>query len=381
MMPNKTGLIIITKGKTPNVLFFLFTRQERAKSMNDLRIGVIGVGRMGQHHCRNYSNLKDVKFVGVYDINPQIAAETSASYDVTSFPRLEDLLDQVDAVSIATTTPTHFDIAKKCLERKIHVLIEKPVTEKVEDAEQLAEVMQKNNVVVQVGHIERFNPTYVELIKVLADQKVLAISFRRLSPYRVSNKDVDVVLDLMVHDLDLCNDITKEKPILVNANGLMPFSHSLDHVVAQLTYTNGPLITLTASRVTEQKIRLVDVTSEDTFIEADFMNKGISIYRCTSAEFSTKGHNGVTYHQESVIERILVPNVEPLSVEIKNFVDSIKMKCAPRVSIFDGINALRLAKQICSLVYNQNHIFVDQPTTKLEKEDVIIDGYPYSSNR
>jgi virulence factor len=336
--------------------------------MERLKTGVIGLGRMGQHHCRVYSNQKEAQLVGIYDINPQVARETSGRYEVPDYQKLDDLLDQVDAVSIATPTPTHFDIAMKCLERNIHVLVEKPVTEKIDDAEHLARVIRENGTVFQVGHIERFNPTYVELKKVLEKLKVIAISFRRLSPYRVSNKDVDVVLDLMVHDLDLSNDLTGKEPTSINAYGLMPFSNSLDHVVAQLFYCDGPIITLTASRVTEQKIRLVDVTAEDAFVEADFMNKSIYIHRGSTGEYSEKSKNGVSYHQESIIECILVPNVEPLSSEIKNFLECITQNLLPRVSIFDGIKALRLAQHICMLVNEQNDQITGQPVDSLQKE-------------
>jgi virulence factor len=333
-----------------------------------LRTGVIGLGRMGQHHCRVYSNQREAQLVGVYDINPQVARETSGRYDVHDYLQLDDLLDQVDAVTIATPTPTHFDIAMKCLERKIHVLVEKPVTEKIEDAEHLARVIRDSVTIFQVGHIERFNPTYVELKKVLERLKVIAISFRRLSPYKVSNKDVDVVLDLMVHDLDLSNDLTGKDPVTITAYGLMPFSTSLDHVVAQLFYCNGPIITLAASRVTEQKIRAVEVTAEDAFVEADLMNKSISIYRGSTGEYSEKSRNGVSYHQESIIERILVPNVEPLGSEIKYFLECITQKRLPCVSIFDGLKALRLAQQICTLVNEQNLQFSGQPEVSSQKE-------------
>lgn len=336
--------------------------------MDRLRTGVIGLGRMGQHHCRVYSNQKEAQLVGIYDINPQVARETSRKYDVPEYQRLDDLLDQVDAVTIATPTPTHFDIAMKCIERNIHVLVEKPVTDKIEDAEHLARVIREKSTIFQVGHIERFNPTYIELKKVLEKLKVIAISFRRLSPYKVSNKDVNVVLDLMVHDLDLSNDLTGREPAGVTAYGLMPFSDSLDHVVAQLFYRNGPLITLEASRVTEQKIRSVDVTAEDAFVEADFMNKSISIHRCSTGEYSEKSRNGVSYHQESVIERILVPNVEPLSLEIKYFLECITQNRLPRVSISDGLKALRMAQQICTLAYELNLQFSGQPENSLQKE-------------
>jgi len=333
--------------------------------MKKLKTGVIGLGRMGQHHCRVYANQKEAQLVGIHDIDPQVASELSLRYDVPAYLRLDDLLEQIDAASIATPTPTHFDLAMRCLEKNVHILIEKPVTEKIEDAKQLARYMNGKGMIVQVGHIERFNPTYLELKKVLENLTVIAISFNRLSPYRVSNKDVDVVLDLMVHDLDLSIDMTGREPTAINAYGLMPFSESLDHVVAQLFYSNGPIITLTASRVTEQKIRSVTVTSEDAFVEADFLNKSISIHRCSTGEYSALNRNGVRYRQESIIERILVPNVEPLSMEIKHFLECVSQKSLPCVSVFDGIKALRLAQIISDQVYDHNTQFIVKPEYSL----------------
>lgn len=349
--------------------------------MKRLRTGVIGLGRMGQHHARIYTNQKESQLVGVHDLNPQVAKEISERYDVPVFLKLDDLLDQVDAVSIATPTPTHFDIAMRCLERKIHVLIEKPITDKIDDAVKLAQMINGNDITVQVGHIERFNPTYIELKKVLDSLQVLAINFRRLSPYRVSNTDVDVVLDLMVHDLDLCNDLTGREPVASSAYGLMPFSNSFDHVVAQLFYSPDPLITLTASRVTEQKIRSVDVTTKDAFIEADFMNKSIFIHRGSTGEYSEKGRNGVSYRQESIIERILVPNVEPLHLEIKHFLECITQNHLPRTSIIDGIKALRMAQHICLLVNEHNLHLLSTSENSVNKDNELIHDYPYSSNR
>jgi predicted dehydrogenase len=318
-----------------------------------IRVGVIGLGRMGQHHCRVYSSQKDAQLVGVFDIDHRLTCDTSAKYDLPIITQLEDLLDRVDAVSIATPTPTHFGIALQCIQRNIHVLVEKPVTEQISDAESIAQNLPGNGYIFQVGHIERFNPTYIELTKVLSGVNLIAIDFRRLSPYRVSNTDVDVVLDLMVHDLDLSNAISNTTPSNITAHGLKPFSRTLDHVVAQLFYDKGLIISLTASRVTEQKIRTVNVTAQEVFIEADFMNKNISIHRGSTGEFLGKNRNGVSYHQESIIERILVPNVEPLYAEIKSFLDCINEKKAPRVSLGDGMRALCLAQQISLLASDQ----------------------------
>jgi virulence factor len=348
--------------------------------MERIKTGVIGVGRMGQHHCRVVANQKDAELVGICDIDAQVAKETSANYDVPEYKRLDDLLEQVDAAIVATPTPTHFDITMQCLERNIHVLVEKPVTEKVEDAEYLASYVQQNGTILQVGHIERFNPTYVELKKVLDKMSVIAVNFRRLSPYRVSNKDVDVVVDLMVHDLDLSNDLTGREPVMINAYGLMPFSNTPDHVVAQLVYNNGPLITLTASRVTEQKIRSVDVTAGDAYIEADFMNKSIFIHRGSTGEYTGKCHNGVSYHQETNIERILVPNSEPLALEIRYFLECITQHHKPRVSIWDGLRALRMAQDLSKLVNEHNYHFSRQDQLMM-RETELMHGYSHPSNR
>ena len=327
--------------------------------MENLRTGVIGLGRMGQHHCRVYASQRETQLVGLFDIDSQVARELSLRYEVPAFQHIDELLDQVDAVSIATPTPTHYDLVMRCLEHDVHVMVEKPVTETLEQAEELARVVEKSGLIVQVGHIERFNPTYMELKKVIENLNIIAIDFRRLSPYRVSNKDVNVVLDLMGRE-----------PNLISAYGLTPFSAGLDHAVAQLCYCDGPIITLTSSRVTEHKIRIVEVTAEEAYIEADFLNKGISVHRCSLGEYKDQNLNGVKYRQESLIERILVPNVEPLVLEINHFLQCISQNCTPCVSIFDGLNALRLALWISGLISEQNLQLASQPNRIAMREGV-----------
>lgn len=311
--------------------------------MKILKTAVIGVGRMGQHHCRIYSSLRQVHLVGIYDVDSQVASDISNRYDVPAFNQLDELLDQVDAVSIATPTPTHFDLVMRCLDCGIHVLVEKPLTDSLAQAENLIQAAEQSGLVIQVGHIERFNPPYQELKNVLEAMKPLAINFRRLSPFQGSNLDVDVVLDLMIHDLDLCLDIMKREPDLVSAYGLTPMSATLDHVVAELWYQEGQLITLTASRITEQKIRSVEVTSKDAYLEADLLNKAILVHRRSRGEYADQNHGGVKYRQESVIERILVPSAEPLMLEIQHFLNCISNNCPPKVTLSDAYQALRLA--------------------------------------
>ncbi len=314
--------------------------------MNHIKIGVIGAGRMGQHHCRVYSSLRHVNFVGIYDKNLKTSKEVANRYNVQAFNQIEELIERVDAVSIATPTPTHFDIAMQCLERGLHVLLEKPITETEEQAERLIKNVQASCKVFQVGHIERFNPTYTELITVLEDFQVQAINFRRLSPYQGSNIDVDVVMDLMVHDIDLALNLIKREPASISAYGLAPVSGSLDYVVADLWYPESPLVTLTASRITEQKIRSIDVTAREAYLDVDLLNKGIFIHRRSLGEYTGLSHGAVKYRQESVIERILVPNIEPLLLEIQHFLDCIRQDCTPCVSAVDGYKALHFVNSI-----------------------------------
>jgi predicted dehydrogenase len=321
----------------------------RSEAMKPIRTGVIGVGRMGQHHCRIYANLRQTTLVGVFDKNFRAAQEIASHYDTVYFSNADDLLDQVDAISIATPTPTHYDFIMRCLERNIDLLVEKPLSDTLEQAEKLVEAVALSNAIVEVGHIERFNPTYQELKFVLEDVQPVAINFRRLSPFKGSNMDVDVVLDLMIHDLDLVLDLTGRMPDQISAFGIIPFTENLDHVVAQLYYHPGLVISLTASRMTEHKIRSVEVTTREAYLEADLLKKDIQVHRCSLGEYSGLNHGGVKYRQESLIERILVPNVEPLLLEIQHFVQCVQDRCKPCISVHEAMNALKLAMQIRDL--------------------------------
>jgi len=318
--------------------------------MKPIKVGVIGVGRMGKHHCRVYSSLRQVEFVGLYDVDARTADEVAQRYEVASFSTVEELLDRVDAVSVTTPTPCHFDIVTSCLNRSIHVLVEKPFTETLEQAEILTRAVDDSQAVVQVGHIERFNPAFLELKNVLETMPVLAMNFRRLSPFQGSNKDVDVVLDLMIHDLDLVLDLFGEQPRSMSAYGLIVMSNTLDHAVAQLSYAPQPLISITASRITEQKIRSIEVTVGDAFLEVDLLNKNILIHRRSVGEYLNQNHHAVKYHQESIVERILVPNSEPLLLEIQHFLDCIVNHKPSRVGAQEGLRSLGLALEIRELI-------------------------------
>jgi predicted dehydrogenase len=309
--------------------------------MEQVRIGVVGTGRMGQNHCRVYSNLKNTKFVGVCDVNPERGRDVARTYEVSYFREIDSLLENVDAISICAPTPQHYELVSRCLQRNIHVIVEKPFTETLEQAQALKDAAEaKKNLVVQVGHIEMFNPTFAELRKVLEEMTPLAMNFNRLSPFQGSNVDVDVVLDLMIHDIGLVVNLFTSEPLSMDAYGFSVFSDTIDHGLAVLRYEPGVIVSLTASRVTEQKVRSISVTTREAFIEADLLNKNISVHRRTLGDYINH-KNGVKYRQESLIERIVVPAREPLHLELQDFVNCVIEQKKPLVTAVDGYNALR----------------------------------------
>ena len=314
--------------------------------MNQTRVGVIGTGTMGQRHCRVYSNMRHIQLVGIFDAHPETGHRIAQQHDTTAYDSIDRLLDDVEAVSLAVPTRLHFEIAMRCLERNVHVLVEKPITETLEQAEALTRAAEASGLVVQVGHIERFNPAYIELKSILQHLNVMAIDLRRLSAYQGSNTDVDVVLDLMIHDIDLACDLIGQEPPSVDGYGLSAYGGALDHVVAHFDLDALPLLTMTASRVTEHKIRAITVTAVDAFVEADLLNKTVLVHRRTIDEYLSQNHRGVKYRQESIIERIHVPSFEPLFLELQHFVDCIREHKVVLIPAKDGLRALRLATRI-----------------------------------
>jgi predicted dehydrogenase len=308
-----------------------------------LRAGVIGVGRQGERHCRVYSTLRNTHLVGVSDVNPTRGNRIAQQYEVPFYADIDDLLGQVDAVSVTTPTPQHYDLVIRCLERGVHVLVEKPVTETAAQAEKLTQAAEASRCVVQVGHIERFNPAYIELKKLLENLTPLAVNWRRLSPYAGSNTDVDVIFDLMVHDIDLALDLMGGRdPVSVLACGLTAKSGVADHAVVHLGFDGGPLVTLTTSRVTEQKVRMIEVTALEAYVEADLLNKSISVHRRTIGEYLANNK----YRQESTIERLQVPAAEPLFLELQHFAQSILGGVPQQVPARQGWRVMKLAETI-----------------------------------
>jgi len=332
--------------------------------MRTIRAGVIGTGMMGERHCRVYANLRGVELVGVYDANPARGREVADKYDARYFDAPGALLREVDAVTIATPTQHHFDLAKEAFAAGVHTLIEKPMAFTLEQGEALVEAVRANGLVVQIGHIERFNPAYIELKNVADDLPLVAIMIRRQNSLDASNKDVDVIYDLMIHDIDLLLNLVGQPVEGVTAFGRSLQGNAIDHAVANFQFRDGPIATLIASRITQQKVRTIDITARNAYVEGDLLNKSLAIHRRVFGEYVS-----AKYRQESVIERIHVPVFEPLMLQLQHFVGCIREKRQPDVPAHDGLRAMQYAAHIAASVNS-----ISQPDGVYERARAVAGG-------
>ncbi|MGD1851944.1 MAG: Gfo/Idh/MocA family oxidoreductase [Cyanophyceae cyanobacterium] len=314
-----------------------------------IRVGVIGVGNMGQHHARILSLLKDVEFVGVSDISAERGLDLASKYRVRFFEDYHDLLPLVDAVCVAVPTRLHHAVGLACLQAGVHILIEKPIAASISEAESLVNAAAEANRILQVGHIERFNPAFKELQNVLKTEETLAIEAQRMSPYSDRANDVSVVLDLMLHDIDLLLDLVQSPVVKLAASGSSA-SHSekdgqLDYVTATLDFENGVVATITASKVTHSKIRRMAVHCKNSLVEADFLNHEMLIHRQTTANCSTD-YGQVLYRQDGLIEKVYTSNIEPLHAELEHFASCVRGHTEPSVGGSQALRALKLASAI-----------------------------------
>ncbi|MCC0176128.1 Gfo/Idh/MocA family oxidoreductase [Waterburya agarophytonicola K14] len=310
-------------------------------------MGVIGVGNMGRHHARILSLLKDIELVGICDSNLTRGIEIASQYRTHFYENYEELLLQVDAVCIAVPTKLHHEVGVKCLEAGVHILIEKPIAASIAEAEYLVNLAAETGCILQVGHIERFNPAFRELSKVIQTEEILALEARRLSPYSNRANDVSVVLDLMIHDIDLLLELSGSSVVRLTASGsTCDDSGNLDYVTANLGFANGVVATLTASKVTHRKIRCLSAHCKKSLIETDFLKNEILVHRHQQDDGQLKEQPKTLYKQDGITEKVYTSNVEPIYAEIEHFVNCIKGGERPSVGGEQALKALRLASLI-----------------------------------
>ncbi len=314
-----------------------------------LRAGVVGAGSMGANHARVYASLTGgCELVGVYDVDADRAAAVAARWGGTAFPSLDALLERVDVVSIASPTSFHVEHAERALCVGVHVLVEKPLARTPQEARRLVELALRlpRHLVAQVGHVEEFNPAVAELRKLLPGEgEVIAIDVERLSPYDPRIGDIDVVQDLMLHDLHVLLSLVTAPVATVQSAVRHVHSEAFaDYAAATLIFADGVIATLAASRVTEEKVRRLTVSTTRSNITVDYLRRTIEISR--SARLTADGQGSRTYRQESVVERVFVPMEEPLVAQISAFLDAVRRGDRPRVPLSTGVRCLELAERI-----------------------------------
>ncbi|MEB3275040.1 MAG: Gfo/Idh/MocA family oxidoreductase [Prochlorothrix sp.] len=324
-----------------------WTKADLHRGQSDpIRVGVIGVGNMGQHHARVLSLLKDVELVGISDLNVERGLDTASKYRVRFFEDYREMLPNVEAVCVAVPTRQHYAVGMNCLRAGVHILIEKPIAASISEAESLVNAAAESQCILQVGHIERFNPSFQELNKVLKTEELLALEAHRMSPYSDRANDVSVVLDLMIHDIDLLLELANAPVAKIHASGSSASnSGMLDYVTATIGFTNGIVATITASKVTHRKIRRIVAHCKASLTEADFLNNEILIHRQTTANCSTD-YGQVLYRQDGLIEKVYTSNIEPLHAELEHFVHCVRGGDQPSVGGEQALKALRLASLI-----------------------------------
>ncbi|MBP9885850.1 MAG: Gfo/Idh/MocA family oxidoreductase [Leptospiraceae bacterium] len=310
---------------------------------NKLKLGIIGVGHMGQYHVNVAKQLSDATLTGIYDADPERVKVISEKYGVPSFSTPEELIKNVDAVVIAAPTFLHHTLAKLALTSGKHVLVEKPIAESVEQAKELVELATKNKLVLQVGHVERFNGAILELGKIV-DTPML-IESRRLAPYNPRIKDVGVVLDMMIHDIDIVLNLVDSDVVKVHAVGQKVVSAHEDVATVVLQFANGCVATIAASRNTQAKIRTLNITDKNAYIKLDFADQEIELHRQASSN-TQMSLESIRYKQESIVEKIFVHKDNPLKQEHEHFVKCILGTATPHVEGDNDIKTLEIAHKI-----------------------------------
>jgi predicted dehydrogenase len=308
--------------------------------MTDIRVGVIGVGSMGRHHARVYRELPNVELFAVADADSDRAQEVADDYDARVLST-EGVLNAVDAVSITVPTEYHYAVARDAIDVGTHVLVEKPLVDDPDAGRKLIECADEAGVTLQVGHIERFNPAVQTLGDIVPDLDVIAVDARRLGPPVDREISDSVVLDLMIHDIDVVLSLVDADLETVESfrTGDDPY------VTASLQFQNDIVGTLTASRVTQERVRQLSITARECQVNVDYMEQTVQIHRHSLPEYVETNGN-VRYRNENVIERPTVDNGEPLKKELESFVEAVTTGDEPEVTGEDGIRALEIARTI-----------------------------------
>jgi predicted dehydrogenase len=309
-----------------------------------IRVGVIGVGSLGQHHARVYANLPGCTLVGVVDADPGRAKEIARKNNTEAFAAPKDLLGKVDAVSVAVPTALHYEVGKPFLEAGVHCLIEKPLSTDLAEADALIDAARRSGAVLQVGHIERFNPAILALKEHKSEP--LFIEADRLGPYSPRNTDIDVVLELMIHDLDIVLAMVGRKVERVEAIGLPVLSRTEDIANVRLNFEGGCVANLKASRVTMAKLRKIRIFSRDAYLSVDYLAKQVKVHRLKPGADPTQAGSLIGVSSMITTETLKIHDEEQLKLELESFIETVRSGGKPVVSGEAARDAVALGLEI-----------------------------------
>ncbi|WP_108246257.1 Gfo/Idh/MocA family protein [Muricauda brasiliensis] len=314
-----------------------------------LKVGVLGAGHLGKIHLRLLNQSDKYELVGFYDPDEINAKKVAAEFGYTHFDNINNLIDAVDVVDIVTPTLSHFDCAKKAIEKGRHIFIEKPITNTLEEAEELLELSKKHNVKGQVGHVERFNPAFLAVKNKI--ENPMFIETHRLAEFNPRGTDVPVVLDLMIHDIDAILSVVPSEVEKINASGVSVISQSPDIANARIQFKNGCVANLTSSRISLKNMRKSRFFQRDAYISVDFLEKKVEVVKMKDAPESPGDFDMILQNAEGKKKQIYFENPEidvnnAILDELETFADAINNDTTPIVSLEQGTNALRVALQI-----------------------------------
>ncbi len=314
-----------------------------------LKIGVLGAGHLGKIHLRLLNESSKYKLVGFYDVDSNNAQEIEKEFGYTFYSDYDDLLNHVDVIDIVTPTLSHFEMAKKAIQKGKHVFLEKPITNTVEEAEELISLAKKHNILGQVGHVERFNPAFRSAISKIDNP--MFIETHRLAEFNPRGTDVPVVLDLMIHDIDAILSVVKSNVKQINASGVSVISETPDIANARIQFENGCVANLTASRISLKNMRKSRFFQKDAYISVDFLEKQIEVVKMKDAPEVPGDFDMILQNAEGVKKQIYFDNPEvgnnnAILDELETFANAIQNKTRPIVNLEDGTKALKVALQI-----------------------------------
>lgn len=317
-----------------------------------MKIGVFGAGHLGKIHIRLLKELSCFELMGFYDPNNEVAEEVSKTFGVKAFSSTEELFEAVEAVDIVTSTISHFELAVESLKRKKHVFVEKPLTQSVEEAEILAQLRIESGTRVQVGHVERFNPAFIS-----AEEHInspMFIECHRLAQFNPRGTDVSVVLDLMIHDLDVILNMVSSEVVNIQASGVSIMSQTPDICNARIEFENGCVANITASRISLKNMRKMRVFQNDAYISIDFLEKSTEVIKIKDLKEGEEENPFGLYLENPDLNlkrevqsyTLKCEETNAIKDELKSFYTAIINDKTPKVSLTDGMKALALAKQI-----------------------------------